>query len=166
MKNPMPDAEQPIILPAEDMEIAPAKPESPLVGALKKPGAYLSGALRSLKGRDMDTLIEEFTAEMTLVLEGLSDDQERLGARSEALAQQCALLHEENQRLGRRLEEQARQQEALTRQAAALEKRVQEMERKAAERHPREGLIRRLTWLAGLCIAATMLLTVVKVLFD
>ena len=166
MKHQMPEEELPIVIPPEDLEIAPPKPENPLVGALKRPGVYLSGALRSLKGRDMDTLIEEFTTDMTLVMEGLSDDQERLGARNEVLAQQCERALAAAEALTQRVAEQGRAQEAQERKITALEKRTHELDRKLAERSPKDGLIRRLTWLAGLCIVAMLLLTVIKLLFD
>ena len=130
-----------ILVPIVPMEeaVAPApEPERRLKAAIKKPASFLSGALQSLKGRDLETLIEEFSDDVTLVLGGLSDDQERLGHETE-------LLH---------------------RQIAALEKRVKELERKADARPSKEkdGLVRRLTWLAAAVFGGAALLYVVRFL--
>jgi len=126
----------------EDALLIPAQK-----AAIKKPATFLSNAfesLQSLKGRDLEALIEEFSDDVTLVLGGLSDDQERLGHEAE--------------RLGR--------------QIAALEKRVKDLEQKAAARpekknkkeQERDGLIRRLTWLAATVFGGAALLYVIRFL--
>ncbi|MCL2545024.1 MAG: hypothetical protein FWE77_03805 [Clostridia bacterium] len=128
-----------LLVPAAEVEISAPQPEQGLKAAIKKPATFISGALQSLKGNDLEALIEEFSDDVTLVLGGLSDDQERLG-------------HELEQ---------------LRRQNAALEKRVKELERKAAARPEKEkdGLIRRLTWLAAVVFGGAALLYVIRFLF-
>ena len=39
---------------------------------------FMNGVLSPLKGKDMGQMVETFTSEMTLVAEGLSEDQQRL----------------------------------------------------------------------------------------
>ena len=66
----------------------------------KKPGLmrgardFIENTWSSLKGKDLNQAVEEFTSEMTLVAEGLSEDQnalrrdgEKLAARMEKLAE-------------------------------------------------------------------------------
>ena len=45
---------------------------------INKPKKILSDALKMVKGENTAQLIEQFTAEMTLVAEGLCEDQNRL----------------------------------------------------------------------------------------
>ena len=152
MHNTQPDqqpnpGETALVVPPGDVEISPPTPkqESRILTAIRKPGEYLSGALNSIKGRDLEALVEEFTTDVSLVLGGLSDDQERLG-------HECDRLAKENERLGMQL--------------GALEKRVKELEKKAAARPERDGLIHRLTWLAAIVFGGMALLYVLKFLLD
>jgi len=133
MSNTQPSKEDALLVPVGEVAVSAPKP------AIKKPSGFLSGALQSLKGRDLDALIEEFSDDVTLVLGGLSDDQERLGHEAERLRGQVA----------------------------ALERRIKELERKAAAKPQKEkdGLIRRLTWLAAVVFGGAVLLYVVRFLF-
>lgn len=49
-----------------------------LQNVIKKPKALWNGALQAVKGPGVETLVEDFTSEMTLVAEGLCEDQQRL----------------------------------------------------------------------------------------
>lgn len=111
------------------------KPQSPIMRVLKKPGDALSSAFKTLKGRDLETLVEEFSSEVTLIIEGLSEDQDKL-------AQENALLQ---------------------RRVDLLEKRVKELEKPAPAK--KRDWIQRLSWLAGLCLACMALLTLAKILW-
>lgn len=53
---------------------------------LSKPRKFLSNALKTVKGENTKELIEQFTAEMTLVAEGVCDDQARLRSQVDALS--------------------------------------------------------------------------------
>jgi len=44
---------------------------------LKKPKELINQAVSAIKGPDVETLVEEFTSEMTLVAEGLCEEQQR-----------------------------------------------------------------------------------------
>jgi len=138
MPSTEPNKEDALLVPTAEVLDCVPKPEHPLKAAIKVPGAFLSGALQSLKGRDVEALVEEFTGDVTLVLGGLSDDQERLGQEAEQ----------------------------LRRQVSALEKRVKELEKKAPARPEKEkdGLILRLTWLAAVVFGGMALLYVIRFL--
>ena len=65
---------------AIDVENTLAAPEEPA----KQPGLvrgardFIENTLSTLKGKDMNQAVEEFTGEMTLVIEGLSEDMDTL----------------------------------------------------------------------------------------
>jgi len=44
----------------------------------QKSGKIITDALKKVKGEDVTGLIEDFTSEMTLVAEGLCEDQSKL----------------------------------------------------------------------------------------
>ena len=63
-----------------------------IVDVIKKPGVALKSALDKFKTRDIETLIEEFSNEMVMVVEGISDDQERLGKDNDDIRQRLDIL--------------------------------------------------------------------------
>ncbi len=50
-----------------------------------KTGAFLTSALKAVRGENTQSLVEDFTSEMTLVAEGLCEDQARARARMETI---------------------------------------------------------------------------------
>jgi uncharacterized protein YukE len=55
---------------------------------------FMNGVLSPLKGQDVGQLVENFTAEMTLVAEGLSEDQQRLSQQTDRLSAQQTELEQ------------------------------------------------------------------------
>ena len=55
---------------------------------------FMNGMLSPLKGNDIGQLVEDFTAEMTLVAEGLSEDQQKLSQETERLSAQQTELEQ------------------------------------------------------------------------
>lgn len=131
---------------------------------VSRPKQLWSSALRAVKGDSTQQLVEDFTAEMTLVAEGLCEDQARLrqsveDARreqdrsaqhvdSELHALECAM--QENQReTDRRLDE--------------LSRRLNAMENKAPKRRTKQaGIMQQVTLLVGIVCATVVLVTVLK----
>ena len=140
---------------------------------MQKPQKLWNEALRKVKGEDTLQLMEQFTAEMTLVAEGLCEDQNKLRAEVASAGQ------EEDRRLQRldtRLEElntltEERERETdrlvteLRIRLAALEKQADQAararEREAARQTKKErNHIRDLTVLilvAAACVVAVTL---------
>ena len=136
--------------------------------AAEKPKKLWDGALKMVRGDNTAQLIENFTAEMTLVAEGLCEDQSKL--RREVDHMQS----EEDRRIQRLEskidmvdssldEEKTSHDQALT----ELRNRLAALEKKAAKdtgRKDRKGdrnRIRDLTWLigvAGVVIIAILLI--------
>ena len=59
----------------------------------KKPRTLWESALKVVKGDSAEQLVEQFTAEMTLVAEGLYDDQARLRHEVEQLRMEQGKTH-------------------------------------------------------------------------
>ena len=90
----------------------------------KKPRTLWESALKVVKGDSTEQLVEQFTAEMTLVAEGLYDDQARLKREVE-------LLRQEQDRLSQRVgSEQQAQETALMEAQRDFDKRLDDFARR------------------------------------
>lgn len=133
-------------------------------GTVSKPKQLWSSALKAVKGDSTQQLVEDFTAEMTLVAEGLCEDQARLrqaveeAAREQDRAKQHAdselralesTLQENQRDTERRLEE-------LSRRLSALESRPQPKASKPA------GLMRQATVLVAMVCMTALLIAVLR----
>ena len=133
-----------------------------------KPLQLWNNALKDVKGENTNALVEQFTSEMTLVAEGLCEDQARLrhavedlrresdavsqSIRSEQMALESTIR--ENQRdIDKKLDE-------LSRRLAALEKKQESPARKKKD----VNLMGQATILAGI-VCGTWLLTTILNLF-
>ena len=138
---------------------------------MTKPKKIWNDALRMVKGEDSSQLMEAFTSEMTLVAEGLCEDQNAL--RGEV----NQMINEEDRRLQRQeariqelestLEEQQRENDRIVTEMrnrlAALEKQQKERERESRSRKEKKGRswTRDLTILIGVAAVATIAVTLV-----
>ncbi|HSK69501.1 MAG TPA: hypothetical protein VLA21_09605 [Candidatus Limnocylindria bacterium] len=123
-------------------------------GILHKSMQVLQGAADSLSGKDIPRLVEEFTREMSVVAEGLSEDQARLGQALELQA--------------RGQDETAERLRALERQVADLSRQAADLSRRADKRQKGEAglarILRQATWLAGILAAAWIITTVLNII--
>lgn len=140
-------------------------------------GSIFTQAIRAVKGENTQQLVENFTAEMTLVAEGLFEDQAGLHRRMDDLlkdqdrqtqdiASQIAVLEqqmEENQR------EYDRNLTELRTRLATLEKKEEENEKET--RKKKRGLknepsfmTRLLTVVVILCVTAVLVTLLAKLL--
>ena len=136
----------------------------------KKPTLW-DGALKMVKGENTSQLIEQFTAEMTLVAEGLCEDQTRLrrevddmttqeDKRIQKLESRIALLETS-------LEEERKEHDKVV---TELRNRLSPLEKQAAktpakDRKKAGTIIRDLTWLVGIAAAAWIIVTILNVFF-
>ena len=136
---------------------------------VSKPRQLWDSALRAVKGGGTEQLVETFTAEMTLVAEGLCEDQTALRrevAQVRELAERIeqragnereladSALREHQREVDRRLEEMARR-------ISALEHRLKSRE---DEKKKDKGWISQLTVLAGIIAGAWVIVTVLHLL--
>ncbi|MDI9521076.1 MAG: hypothetical protein QM308_08010 [Bacillota bacterium] len=125
-------------------------------GILEKSKGFLQSAVDSISGKDLPKLVEEFTRDMVVIAEGLSEDQA-------ALRGALTLQGEEQDELSERLREQEKKLNELQKKVDALTLRNEK--RKKGE----TGLVyvlRQATWLAavigGFWLAVTLVRALVK----
>ncbi len=135
----------------------------------EKPRKIWNGALKMVRGDSTAKLIENFTSEMTLVAEGLCEDQSKL--RREVDHMQA----EEDRRIQRLEskidmvdssldEERTAHDQALT----ELRNRLAALEKKAAREQDKKGRkgdrnkIRDLTWLIGVTGAVVIVILLIR----
>lgn len=112
----------------------------------------------------MNQLIEDFTSEMTLVAEGLSEDQARLSKAQENLSAQQT-VSEEALRAGMRecseaLKQENERMDKLEKQFAQLQKQV--ADKKIKKIDGLTGLLRQATWLAAIAAGAWIVVTILR----
>lgn len=125
---------------------------------------FMNGVLAPLKGRDVGQLVEEYTSQMTLVAEGLSEDQEKLTRENEKLAAQQTQLE---QQMLDGLHDADVTADELRRQLATLEKRLDKAEKLIQEKKVKKvegftGLLRQATWLAAVVVGGWIIVTIIN----
>lgn len=136
----------------------------------EKPKKLWDGALKMVKGENTHQLIEQFTAEMTLVAEGLCEDQTRLRREVDGM------MTDEDRRIQKLDSRIAVLESTLEEERAAhdlditeMRNRLAALEKKAAKEPSKEKkkggtLIRDLTVLVGIAAAAWVIVTLLNVL--
>lgn len=125
-------------------------------------------ALKAVKGDATSELVEQFTQEMTLVAEGLCEDQARLRKAVDGLIRetdgQRGKAEQDYQELQRQLEEHRKDTchrlEELSRRVAALEKPA--AKEKKGKLNLGGDLISRLTILAGVICGTWLIVTILN----
>lgn len=137
---------------------------------VSKPKQLWNNALRAVKGDNTNQLVEDFTSEMTLVAEGLCEDQARLRkavedltlesdrgiqrTRSEVQALETTI--QETQRdLDRRMDE-------LSRRMDAFESREKALAARKPEKRVLNGLLPQITLIVGILCGSWVLVTILN----
>ena len=133
----------------------------------KKPTLW-DGALKMVKGDNTNQLIEQFTAEMTLVAEGLCEDQTKLRREVDDMTTQedrrIQKLESRIELLETSLEEERK---ARDNNLTELRNRLSTLEKQASKQPAKEkkkagSIIRDLTWLVGIAAAAWVIVTIIN----
>ena len=130
---------------------------------------FMNGVLSPLKGKDIGQLVEDFTAEMTLVAEGLSEDQHKLSQETERLS---AMQTELEQRMldgfhdaGVTHDETQAEIKALRSRLDKIEKLLQDKkELKTKKSDGITGMLRQATWLVAIASGAWIVVTIINAL--
>ena len=138
--------------------------EAPSKTLVQSAKDFMSGVLSPLKGKDVGQLAEEFTAEMTLVAEGLSEDQQKLSEENEKLAAQQTLME---QNLLDQLHDAQVTMDEMRSEITTLRGRLDKAEKSIGEKKIKKvegftGLLRQATWLAGILVGGWILVTIIK----
>ena len=135
----------------------------------KKPTLW-DGALKMVKGENTNQLIEQFTAEMTLVAEGLCEDQTKLRKEVDGLMTQedkrIQKLESTINLLETSLEEERKNHDQ---DVTELRNRVSQLEKQAKvatkDKKKSRTIIRDLTWLVGIAAGAWVVVTIINTFF-
>ncbi len=125
---------------------------------------FMTGVFNPLKGKDLNQLVEEFTSEMTLVAEGLSEDQQKLFRETDRLSAQQTELE---QRLLDGLHDADVENKELRKQVQSLTARLDKAEKLMADKKLKKSdgllsIIRQATWLVAIFSAAWVIVTIIK----
>lgn len=140
---------------------------------LQKPKKLLTNALKVVKGENTMQLVEQFTAEMTLVAEGLCEDQSRLQGETESLGRELdrrsqhleAALKDQEETLKETRGEMEERLDNLSMRLAAMEKKLSAMEEKQKNiKQVKQGLISRITILVSIVCGSWVLVTLLNLL--
>ena len=130
-------------------------------------------ALKVVKGDNMNDMVEQFTQEMTLVAEGLCEDQARLRKAVDGLLKenegQRAKSEQDYQELLRQLEAHekatASKLDELSRRISALEKPTVRKEKMTLRSLFSGDMLGRVTLLVGIVCGTWLLVNVLNILF-
>lgn len=121
-------------------------------GLFTKSKDFLQTAVDSITGKDLPRLVDEFTREMVVVAEGLSEDQATLRNAQ-------AIQGEEQDKLAARMRE-------MEKQVKDLQSKVDALGQKAAKRQRGESglsrILRQATILAAILAGAWVIVTLVN----
>ena len=126
------------------------------------------GALKMVKGENTNQLIEQFTAEMTLVAEGLCEDQTKLRKEvDDMITQEDRRIQKLESRIDLLETALDEERKAHDRDLTELRNRLSPLERQASKAPVKEKkkagtIIRDLTWLVGIAAAAWVIVTVIN----
>ena len=146
-----------------EKENLPAAPEEK-VGLVQATKDFFGNALSTVKGKDLTSLVEEFSSEMTLVAEGLSEDQQKLFRETDKLSAQQTELE---QRLLDGLHDADVENKELRKQVQSLTARLDKAEKLIAEKKLKKSdgllsIIRQATWLVAIFSAAWVIVTIIR----
>ena len=125
-------------------------------------------ALKVVKGDSATELVEQFTQEMTLVAEGLCEDQARLRKAVDGLIREAEGQRSKSEQDVQALQRQLDEQEKDThRRLEELSRRIAALEKPAAK--PQKGkfqlggdMIGRITLLAGIICGTWLMVTILN----
>ena len=125
---------------------------------------FVSGVLSPLKGKDMSQLLEDFTSEMTLVAEGLSEDQQKLTQETERLSAQQTELE---QRILDGFHDTETDNEEMRKEIRSLKARLDKAEKALQDKKHKKGdglasVLKQATWLVGILAGAWVLVTLIN----
>ncbi len=136
-----------------------------LANIIKKPRELIGGALQAIKGPDVQNLMESFTSEMTVVAEGLYDDQMRLRREVEELSAQQTILSQ--QALDSREDLQIKWEQVqkdINARWNDMQKRLQALEAKQHKQGKKNGILSQVTVLAAIVAGAWIIVTLLNLL--
>ena len=150
----------------EENAVLVSEAEEPKKNMVQSAKEFMTGVFNPLKGKDLNQLVEDFTSEMTLVAEGLSEDQQKLFRETDKLSAQQTELE---QRLLDGLHDADVENKELRKEVRDLTARLDKAEKALSEKKSKKSdglvsIIRQATWLVAIFSAAWVIVTIIKAL--
>ena len=148
----------------EENAVLVSEAEEPKKNMVQSAKEFMTGVFNPLKGKDLNQLVEDFTSEMTLVAEGLSEDQQKLFRETDKLSAQQTELE---QRLLDGLHDADVKNKELRKEVRDLTARLDKAEKALSEKKSKKAdglvsIIRQATWLVAIFSAAWVIVTIIK----
>ena len=134
------------------------------------PQKFWNGALKLVKGENTAKLIEDFTAEMTLVAEGLCEDQTKLRREVDKMfTDEDRHIQKVESKIDLVEKLVDEEKTAFDQTVTELRNRIAVLEKKAGKEATRskngKSIVRDLTWLVGIAAGAWVLVTIIQKFF-
>ena len=131
-----------------------------LIGQAK---SFFEGAVSTVKGKDMNRLIETFTSEMTLVAEGLSEDQANLRKLQNDLSTRQTIAEES---LSRQADDLRQDIIELQGRLTNLEKQAQKLAKEQnGKKAKKYTTMQYLTVIVAIAASAWVIVTLLQTIF-
>ena len=133
-------------------------------GVIQSAKDFVNGVLSPLKGKDVGQMVEEFTSEMTMVAEGLSEDQEKLARETDRLSAQQTELE---QKMLDGFHDQDVTADEMRREIDSLKSRLDKAEKLLREKKEKKseglaGILRQATYLVAIGAGAWVIVTLIN----
>lgn len=127
---------------------------------------FVSNLFQPLKGKDLNQAVEDFSSEMTLVIEGMSEDLEMLTRQTDKLSAQQTILEETVMEETRLTQDHV---DEIRKEIKGLQKRLEKAEKTIADKKISKvagftGMLRQATWLAAVIVGGWIIITLIKAL--
>lgn len=130
---------------------------------VSKPLQLWNSAVKAVKGENTGALVEQFTAEMTLVAEGLCEDQARLRQTMEDVRREQdsanQSLRSEQAALETTIQEQQRD---IDRKLNDMERRLSALEKSKPQPKKQQNVLNQVTVLVGIVCVTWIVVTLMK----
>ena len=135
-------------------------------GVIQSAKDFVNGVLSPLKGKDVGQMVEDFTSEMTMVAEGLSEDQEKLARETDRLSAQQTELE---QKMLDGFHDQDVTADEMRREIDTLKSRLDKAEKLLREKKEKKseglaGILRQATYLVAIGAGAWVIVTLINAL--
>ena len=136
----------------------------------EKPRKLWDGALKMVKGENPSQLIEQFTAEMTLVAEGLCEDQSKLRREvDQTMGQEDQRIQKLQARIDLLETSLDEERNAHDRDLTEMRGRLAALEKQSSkppvqDKKKSRTVIRDLTWLVGIAAGAWIVVTILNMI--
>ena len=130
---------------------------------------FFGNALGTVKGKDLSQMVESFTSEMTLVAEGLSEDQEQLRKMQDDLSARQTIdteqMREELKALEKKLSQTEKRLEQTEKALAETDKKLKANDKGKKKSDGLTGVLRQATVMVAIAAAAWVIVTVLNTIF-